>query len=149
MSFNPYQPPVSAYDGNYTNPDAGALVSDSIVASLRKTRPWVTLLAVLSFIGGGLTMLVGLVTLTDSPAVGFGELLLAVIYLLPGIALLRYSKAIDTLLHGGGVAELEQAVAAQASFWQLAGIMALVTIVLWVLAIIAVVTLGASLLSGF
>lgn len=148
MSFNPYQPPVSAYDGNYTNPDARAVVSDSIVASLRKTRPWVTLIAVLSFIAGGLMVLAGLINMTQSFMAGLVSLMFAAIYLLPGVALIRYSKAIDKLLHGGGVSELEQAVDAQASFWQLAGIITLVSMALTVVAVIAMAAFGASMLKG-
>jgi hypothetical protein len=144
MSFNPYEPPTSAYDGNYTNPNAGAVVSDSIIASLRKTRPWVAFLAILGFIGAGLMVLGGLAVATKIPAMGLGYLVGAAIGMIPALAMHRYAKALNKLLHGGGVPELEEAMDAQASFWQILGIFTLIYMALAVVGIGAVMVAGAS-----
>ncbi|HLT35312.1 MAG TPA: hypothetical protein VK034_03480 [Enhygromyxa sp.] len=151
MSFNPYQAPTSAYDGSYTNHgNTGAGVSDKTVAALRKTRPWVVLIAVIFFISTGFMVLGGLGAMATL-GFGFGLAYIAVgaIYLLPAIALIRYGNGINKLLHGGGVAELEEAVDAQASFWQIAGILTLIGIVLGILAMIAAVAIGASVANSF
>jgi hypothetical protein len=149
MSFNPYEPPTSAYDGGYTNPNAGAVVSDRIVAALRKTRPWVTLLAVLGFIFGGLTALGSLAAFSMMPAIGFAYLVVAGIYIGVSVMMLKYSNAINKLLHGGGITELEEAIDAQASFWQLAGILTLIFIVLMVIGGVMAAAIGASMMNSF
>jgi hypothetical protein len=134
MSFNPYQPPTSAYDGTYTDPaSAGTFVTAAIVAGLRKTRPWALLIAVCSLVYTGLIGLAGLILLFKTPGEGLIMLVAAAVAGLPGAFLVRYAAAINKLLHGGGVPELEQAVAAQASFWQVAGIFTLVAIVFTVI----------------
>jgi hypothetical protein len=150
MSFNPYQPPTSAYDGTYTNPaNAGTVVTEGIVASLRKTRPWALLIAVCSFVYAGIFGLSGLILLFKTPAQGLLLVLMAAISALPGAFLVRYAGAIHKLLHGGGVPELEQAIAAQASFWQVTGIFTLVAIAFGMLAVIGAIAGVSSFLGGF
>lgn len=145
MSFNPYQPPTSAYDGSYTNyGNTGAAVSDRTVAALRKTRPWVMFIAITIFVFAGIAGLAGLAGLATSGADAIGTLIAAGLYALPAAALLRYANAINKLLHGGGVAELEKSMDAQASFWQIAGIFMLIAMILVVIAVIAAVLIGAS-----
>lgn len=150
MSFNPYQPPTSAYDGNYTQPAAGGMVvSDKVVAGLRKTRPWALLIAVFSFIYAGFLALGALGLMFEKPAEGFVALFFAAIAALPGAFLARYAGAIHKLLHGGGVAELEKAIESQASFWQIAGIMTLVVLALMMFVIVAAIAGLASFLDAF
>ncbi|PRP94731.1 hypothetical protein ENSA5_40540 [Enhygromyxa salina] len=158
MSFNPYQPPTPAYDTSYTqqSPQAGgAVVTDRIVNSLRKTRPWVAFLAILGFIGSGITLLGGLGALVAASEVelgagiGIAYLFVGAIYLIIALSLNRYATSISRLIHGGGVEELENAVDAQASFWQLAGIMTLIGMVLMVIMVVAAAAIGASVANSF
>lgn len=144
MSFNPYQAPTSAYDGSYpSSGQPGVGVSDRTVAALRKTRPWVVFVAVMNFIGAGFVIIGGLGVMTKSAAEGIGMIIGAVLVLLPGVAMIRYGQAINRLLHGGGVAELEQSMEAQASVWQIFGIYLLIYLVIIVLAaIVSVATLA-------
>ncbi|MFO7567974.1 MAG: hypothetical protein R6X02_35360 [Enhygromyxa sp.] len=135
LNFNPYQAPTSAYDGGYLN-SGSAGVSDRTVAALRKTRPWVVFVAVISFVGAGFGLLGGLVLVTQSVGEGLVAIFGSVLVLLPGVAMIRYSQAINRLLHGGGVAELEQSMEAQASVWQIFGIYLLIYLVLVVLAVL-------------
>lgn len=146
MNFNPYQAPTSAYDGGYSNygGQTGA-VSERTVAALRKTRPWVVLIAVITLVFTGFMALGAIAVMTMGMAgVGVGYLVGAALYVLPAIALIRYGNAINKLLHGGGVAELEQAMEHQASFWQIAGIYALIGVVISVIAVIGAITFGAA-----
>jgi hypothetical protein len=146
MNFNPYQAPTSAYDGgfsNYGSPSGAA--SERMVAALRKTRPWVMLIAVIGLVFSGLMALGALVAMTEVPGLGVMYFVMAGLYVLPAVALIRYGNAINKLLHGGGLAELEQALDAQASFWQIAGIYTLVGLVLSVLGMFLMVAFGAAL----
>jgi hypothetical protein len=149
MSFNPYQAPTSAYDGNFTNPSSGAVVSARIVAALRKTRPWVVFISVMFYIGAGGMFLSGLASLAQVGAPGLVSIVLGVLYLLPAIALTRYSKGINKLLHGGGVTELEESMDAQASFWQISGIFTLIGIVLMVILMVFMGAMFSSMSRGF
>jgi hypothetical protein len=131
VSFNPYQPPASAH----TDPvGTNAAVSDRVVEALRKTKPWVSLVAISGFVVGGLSMLTGLSLLFFAPefppAIGFGYFVWGVITLAAALPLRRYAREIRRLLHGGGMAELELALEAQTRFWQLAGVITLMTILL-------------------
>jgi hypothetical protein len=139
VNFNPYQAPTSAYDSGYTHPGhPGAVVSGRTIAALRKTRPWVVLVAVVSFVGAGFGLLGGLGVMTKSVGEGIGVIFGAMLILLPGVAMIRFSQAINRLLHGGGVEELDQSMEAQAAVWQIFGIYMLIYLVL-----IVVVMLGA------
>jgi hypothetical protein len=128
VNFNPYQAPTSAYDSSYTNygQPVGA-VSERTIAALRKTRPWVVFISVVGFVFAGLAVLGGLASLA-SPDVGagIGVIIGASLALLPAVAMIRYGNAINKLLHGGGVKELEESMEAQASVWQIAGIFTII-----------------------
>ncbi|WP_020395039.1 DUF5362 family protein [Thiolinea disciformis] len=140
------------------------VVSDRILAALRKTRPWVLLFAVLGFIGtafsvlGAVGMLAGGSMLgTQSELggmsgamggmIGFGimMLLMALIYFFVSLYLLRYAGAIKRAVTGLNVADVEAALEAQASFWKLAGIMTLVGVVLYLVMVIGLAVMGPTM----
>lgn len=139
-------------------------VSDSVLASLRKTRPWVLLIAVLGFIGtafiaiaavsilAGGAMMGQVAGLGDNGAaalmgsgammgVGVLYLLMALIYFFVSLYLLRYASAIKRLSSSMSLPDLESALNHQASFWKLAGILALISIVLMVLGMVAAIAI--------
>lgn len=151
MTYNPYQPPSSAVDGPQVGSDAR--LSARVIESLGKTRPWVLLMTVLGFVVAGVFALFGVALLFDDETkvrsigwiyVGMGSVSLGV-----AITTRRYSAAIKQLLHGGGVAELEQAMDAQAKVWRVAGILTTIGVVLVVLAIIVAVVIGVVLARVF
>ncbi|MFZ1386840.1 MAG: DUF5362 family protein [Thiolinea sp.] len=127
---------------------SGAM-SERIVASLRKTRPWVLFIAILGFIFTALvvvasipmflggSMMGGLDTgVPGMPGTGFMVgmgvlyLLMGVIYFMASLYLLRYASAIKRAVTGLNASDLESALEAQASFWKLIGILSIVSIVL-------------------
>nr|CAA6828852.1 MAG: Unknown protein [uncultured Thiotrichaceae bacterium] len=143
------------------------LMTDSIISSLRKTRPWVLLLSILGFIGTAFMVISGVFMLLGSGFmdmegleaagvfggsamfIGMGAfyLVLGVIYFLASLYLLRYAGSIKRAVTGMQVADLELALAQQASFWKLLGILSLISII----AIIALMAFGigsAVLMSG-
>jgi hypothetical protein len=138
---NPYQPPGTS---EYANPQSGegGAVPEEAVEALRETRPWVTLLAVLGFIGAGFVVLAGLSILAFGnsfnnglpPAFGLVYILMAGLYVLPSVLLMRYSSSIGRLLAGAGSNGLVDALRSQRAFWRAVGIMTLVFIVIGILA---------------
>jgi hypothetical protein len=138
---NPYQPPGAS---DYVDPQAGTAgaVPEEAVEALRETRPWVTLLAILGFIGAGFVVLAGLSILAFGnsfgnglpPAFGLVYILMAGLYVLPSVLLMRYSSSIGRLLAGAGSNGLVDALRSQRAFWRAVGIMTLVVIVLVMLA---------------
>ena len=90
---------------------------------LRETRPWVRVVAVLLFIGAGLSVLVGcfgglalLVAPHGDRWVGWLMALylpLALLYVVPAVLLHRYASHISATLLGRRELDLEQALAAK------------------------------------
>jgi hypothetical protein len=110
-------------------------------------------LAVLGFISVGFMVMAALlilvVSFTQSAMAGLGGvalalvyLVLAALYLLPSLFLFKYAQSIGRLLSGGGVTSLEEALAAQKSFWKLAGILAIVSVVITVVAMVVGAIIG-------
>lgn len=152
-----YAPPQSTVRD--VNGGSG-LMTDSIVASLRKTRPWVLLLSVLGFIGTAFMVIAAVPMLLGGGMMGssamqgmegaeiFGGgmmigmgvfyLVLAIIYFMASLYLLRYAGSIKRAVAGMQVGDLEVALAQQASFWKLMGILSLISII----AVIALMVVG-------
>ncbi len=109
--------------------------------TLAETRPWVLLMAIAGFAGaglGGVGSLIGLLLSAVALAIP-GVLLSLVLLATYGLAgwaafhLLVYAQRIQAYVAHGGTAELERAMAAQRSFWRLAGILTLVATGMWLL----------------
>lgn len=151
MSFNPYQPPASAYvDAAGTD----AVVSNRIVEAMRKAKPWVSLMAISGFVLSALWVLLGLAMLLgsleeDADAIGISFLVWGGVMLGAAIPLHRFARGIRRLLHGGGMAELELALEAQTRFWQLAGVITLISLLLLMAGTVVVFLAAAVLTSVF
>ena len=152
MSFNPYQPPTRESDGSpeFSSASPEAVVTPRIIESLRKTRPWVLLMAILGMMGAGMTFLGGLGFLVSAPpempaGIGLFYFVMGGVYLVPTIMLFKYGTAINRLIYGGGVFALEEALDAQRRFWQFTGIMLIVGVVLSMLAAVLMVMAFAAL----
>ncbi len=145
-------------DGSHSN-DPGAdrqvdrnrAILNYIRKSLRATRPWTRLLSVLGFIGAGLTILGGIAMIVGKNFIPVSEnappltyigvfyILTSVFYLVPSIWLAKYSSAIATFLKSGDAIHFANAMAYQKSFWKFIGVLALVSIALTVLGILAAI----------
>ncbi len=136
---------------------AAAAPAGGLEGTLAQTRPWVLLMAFLWFAVAGLGAMGGLVMLVVSLAtLSVPTILVALVVLAsyglvgwPAYHLLVYAQRIATYVARSGTAELEQAMAAQRSFWRAAGIMALAAIGAWLLMglllLILIVALGMSM----
>lgn len=127
-------------------------VTGSMVESMRATKPWTKLVAILGFIGVGFMVLVGLGVMAfggffpaqqGAPPVilGLFYLVFSVLYFMPAFYLYRYASAIGRFLETSGTGDLESAFSHQRSFWKFVGIMALVGIVVGVLGIAAAIAI--------
>jgi hypothetical protein len=146
--YDPYQAPTAAAApmtmGSSTDLQA------TILEAMRQTKPWVTFLAILGFVGAGFLILAGfLVSIVgvvgdtfDKGAfrglgalVGVAYLLLGALYVVPSVLLWRYAAGIGRFLQTAAMDQLAEAVVCQKSFWRFAGISAAVIIVLYLVAI--------------
>jgi hypothetical protein len=128
-------------------------VTPSMVESMRQTRPWVMLIAVLIFISlafmvlGALFMMVGGVFIPHAEgtpplaAIGAVYLVVAALYFFPGLFLVRYAGAIGRLTSSRAVADLEAALSHQKSFWKFVGIVTLVSIAIGILGVVAAIAI--------
>lgn len=136
------------------------MMSERVVQALRKTRPWVLLIAIVGFIMAALMVVMAIPMFMGASsmssmggaegmggpemmmgggfAIGMGVLyiLIGIIYFFLSLYLLRYAGAIKRAVNGLDVANLEAALDSQASFWKMAGILTLLSIVLTILFIV-------------
>jgi type II secretory pathway pseudopilin PulG len=135
---------------------ADSPLTEVMLDALRKTRPWVRFLSVLGFLLVGL-MIVAAVAMTGygisrmsdntqeawvAVAVGVFYLAFSIIYLFPVRYLSRYASAITDALQGPAQTEaVERALLNQKSFWKFAGIMTIVTVLIYVPLILAAIAI--------
>jgi Family of unknown function (DUF5362) len=116
---------------------------DGVADILRRTQPWVRLMAILLFISVGIMVLSGLAVGAlglYSGEAGMAALmviypLIGLVYLFPGIYLTRYASHIGGYLGNPQPAQLELALEAQRAFWKFVGILAMIALVLSLLGI--------------
>lgn len=148
-SDNPFEVSSDSYnDKSGVDRDASsAEVSRRTVDMLKQTEPWVRLIGVLMWIGVvlmaigtaagivfGITADAGLVAIIPGLLYGF----VTVIYWMLAKSLTGYAKKISTLAKSESVVDLEDALEAQKTFWKIAGIMTLVTLVIYLVVLVAV-----------
>lgn len=154
---NPFSPPQAELIGASWGGPAQGSVSADVVELLRQTKPWVRLLAVLGFIGIGFMILGSLAMLAVSSAshsampLGAGVGIMLVYLVMAGfqfpaaLFLNRYASRIGTLVDSGSPEALQEALAAQKSFWRYVGILTLVFICLYVVVIVVAVFAATAL----
>jgi len=153
---NPYAPPQAGdpyMPGDGIPVEAGA-VPDTVVEQLRRTRGWVTFMAIVGFLGAGLLVLIGVVMVgagTLGPTggklpagVGLAYVLMGAFPIFPSLHLLRYGSAIGRLVRDPRLERLVVALGHQRSYWKLVGIMTAVMIALYPIAMVALVVIFAA-----
>jgi len=153
-----YTPPQSDLTGH--NAKLGA-ITEEMVSALRGTKGWVLLIVILLFIGAAITAVMALVMMVGGAAMGAAAqgmpsgmfagmgvlyLVMALIYVFQGTYLVRYSSAIGRLLEGGREADMEAALNQQQKFWRLAGVLALIFVVLFLVGMVAAIALPAMMM---
>ena len=158
---NPYSTPAANLYGSTTGGSADA-VSPTTIAMLAGTKPWVRFFSVLMWISVGLMLLAAAVmivlstigaakSLSSGPfggkqlivfAVVYG--ILAFVYIFPAIKLWKYANRIGSLGATRSVTDLDAALNEQRSFWKFAGVMTIILISMYLVAIIGFVAFGAT-----
>lgn len=142
-----------------TPPPIGVAVTAATIEHLRRAKPWVRFFAVMCFIGSALLVVFGLLFAvmgsalpsmfggSGSPGVGIGVgiayLLLALLYIFPGLYLWRYANAIDSLVQHPQSLTLEEAMKHQTAFWRFVGILSAVMISIYAVILVLMVLFGA------
>lgn len=130
-----------------------------IIEQLSATGGWVRFIAVLFFIGAGLTVIFGLVfglagvftgmeglrgmdSFATSLGAGVMNILIAALYFFLGLYLFKYAFAIKRSVASNHSDDVELAITYQRRFWRLSGIMALIGLSVFAVAIVLTVVLG-------
>jgi hypothetical protein len=125
------------------------VVSENALGYLNATRPWVKFLSIVGFVFIGLMILFGLfMTFAFSalprqpgtpaifgPVFGILYLVMAFVYLMPCLFMLRYAKAIAAI-PAAGQSAFDDALKNQKSFWKFMGILMLVVLCFYALFIV-------------
>lgn len=131
------------------------------VESLTETRKWTTFFSILGFIFVGLMVILALVMalilpfLNEAGQMPYPPFLLSVIYLilgglylLPVIFLMRFGNFLKRALLSGSTEVFGEAMKNLSLHFRTVGIMTIIFITLYILAIIAMVILGAGMFAG-
>jgi hypothetical protein len=125
-----------------------------IIEALRKTRPWVLFVAIMILIGCGLMVVIALVMMAvgrfmpaettpiTGVALGLIYLVMAALYLYPGIRLLQYAAAIKRIGDTDSAHAIEVALTHQLAFWRFIGIVTLALLGIYVLIFVGVIVVG-------
>ncbi len=118
---------------------------DYLVAMMGDGRKWAKIVGIL-FIIMAVLQLLGLFVGAGSMPEVLVSIVSALLYLVPGVMLLKYNKAVEKAENGQDMAtDIEDACLAQAKYFQFVGIAAAVGIVIMIIAIVAMVALGVNL----
>lgn len=165
---NPYDTPVVSDNSQVRYVHAG-MVDDGVIQQLLGTRPWVRMFSVILFIGLAFMALAGIgmffsgaVSMGSRPArslspfggggfmiaMGAIYLLLAMLYIFPGVKLWKYASRISRLEGSRSMQDLEQALNEQRAFWKFSGVALIVMICLYIVAIVTIAISAAISASG-
>ena len=137
-----------------TTPDqeSTTLALPEVSRILGQTQPWARLMGIVGFVTVGMMLLFGLGAAVAVLAMQSGEAalllavypLMAVLYVLPSIYLMRYANRIRDFIAQGQQHQVEAALDAQWAFWKFMGIFALVSLVLSGFAILVALVFGVA-----
>lgn len=158
MNTDPYAAPAASQI--YANENIGQITQE-VIEQLTRTKPWVRLMSVLMFLGAGFMLLAAagmgiagsIGSLRQSgntfTSMGFGigmavvYVIMAALYIYPALKLWKYAGRIGSLAMTRNVMDLESALNEQRAFWKFVGLMTLIGIALYVVAIFLFVVFGA------
>ncbi|MGH9314954.1 MAG: DUF5362 family protein [Vicinamibacterales bacterium] len=129
---------------------------DGVADILRRTQPWVRLMAITLFISVALMVLSGLAVgamgvFSGEPGMAVLVViypLMGLLYLFPGIYLTRYASRIGGYVANPQTIQLELALDAQRAFWKFVGVLTVVAIAISILGIGAAIMIPAFLGAG-
>ncbi|WP_417850594.1 hypothetical protein [Thalassoglobus sp.] len=154
-SDNPFEVSGDSYGdrsgGDYDS--SGVEVSGLSIQLLAETRPWVSLIGVLMWVGTVLMVLGSLFVIaaalftgeTGMILMGFLYVLIAVVYGIMAKSLTGYASKINSLIATERLVDLEEALRSQKTFWKTVGIITVIYLVCLILMIIGMMLFGVML----
>lgn len=151
---NPYASPTSNLYGSASGGAADA-VSPSTIAQLAGTKPWVRFMSVLMWIVICLIILaviaVGIaMTMGASKVIGTQELIIIgaygvmiFFYIYPAVKMWKFANRVKSLMETRSLVDLDAALTEQRRLWKFVGILTIIMICIYLVAIIGFVALGA------
>ncbi len=151
---NPYQSPAAMPAGAEGAGFGAAGVTPRSIQLLAATRPWVRFLSVVGFVIAGLTVLGGLFAVAFGLSQGQFEMvgaavvyvLIALLYFFGALHLGRYASHISILETNASIQSLEDALAAQKTFWRFVGILFAVVMAISAVLIVLGIVIGLAAL---
>lgn len=151
---NQYAPPTSNLDAL---PGDGGGITNAMLEALRKTKGWVLLVGIMLFVAAAFTVLAAVVMVfagdmfggakgvPKGMAIGVGAfyLVIAIVYGVLGLHLVKYSGAISRLIGNASSESMEIALQHQQKFWRLAGFLTMLFLIFAVLGIVAAIAIPA------
>ena len=136
--INPFRAPVQASTPSATNSE---LDGNETALILQQTRPWTLTIGVLMIVAAAFMVLGGVGMLVVGATGGQVEMmaiagfyvLMAAIYVIPAMLLLKYSSRISDYVASPDPAKLNLALTSQKSFWKFCGVAALIMVGLYAL----------------
>ncbi|MBN8421292.1 MAG: hypothetical protein J0L73_20425 [Verrucomicrobia bacterium] len=151
---NPYATPSANLYGSASGGAADA-VSPSTIAQLAGTKPWVRFISVLMWIAICLIIL-GIIiagaamTLGASKSIGTPELILIgaygvmiFFYIYPAMKMWKFANRVKSLMATRSLSDLDAALTEQRKLWKFVGIFTIITLCIYLVAVIGFVALGA------
>jgi hypothetical protein len=158
--FEPESPSGSQQAEPAAAPISAALTQQAL-DYLHQTQPWVRFISILIFVGAGFMALAGFAMMAmmtaggmmgRGPGRGLGViggvaagafyLMMACLYIAPGVFLHRYAAAIKQLKAACTPYALEEALKHQKSFWRFVGILSVIGLVVSFLVLVFIVAAG-------
>ena len=136
-----FPPPQQMGAWGYDQPAYGP---NRTVQLMRATKPWVRFLSIIGFIMCGLMLLAGVAfaaicvlgrATTQGIVIAVVYPIMSLIYLYPTVCLFQYASRIGTFLSQGSSESLDHALEAQKNFWRFVGILTVIVLCLYAVAI--------------
>ncbi len=146
--LNPYQSPATPFGPREGQPDIDTLLYEA-TQSLTQTKPWVRFLSVLGFVASaGVILAVVAISLAAGGAGAPGPFELIIVipmfvlfYFIPSLLLWNYASRIAEFQRSRTTLTFSAAIAAQKSFWKYLGILVLVIMCLYAVALLGFLVL--------
>jgi hypothetical protein len=142
--------------------DSGLSLSSDARYFLNEAARWAKFLAILGFVGAGFLALIGLSTLAMSSAmssqfsalgispalIGFLYLIIAVVYLFPSLFMYNFANRAQGAVRSNSSSFLTESMGYLRSIFRFYGIVAIVLIAVYLLALLSFIVMGGSALMG-
>lgn len=116
---------------------------DYLISTFSEGRKWAKILGIILI---AMFILQGLTLFTAGIAAIFGVIIAALLYLMPGLMLVKYAKAVEKAENGNDpISEIEEACLRQGKYFQFVGIAVAIAMVVMIVAVVLMLFLGVTM----